>query len=91
MNVRWFYRITGKGNSHLKNWKPKLPGIYKEVAQVAKTTINIKTLIEPNEAHMRYVQESRCSNEYGFHGPSKKQKRRKERRQIKQAMKSLLY
>lgn len=53
---------------------------------------NIKRLIGPNEAHMRYVQESRRSNECGFHGPSKKQRRRQERRNVKQALKQgLLY
>jgi len=39
---------------------------------------------------MTHVRETMHSHKYGFHGPSKRERRRKERRENKQAMKRLL-
>ena len=38
----------------------------------------------PNEPHMRAVQDFRKSNSSGFHGGTKKQKNKKDRKQTKQ-------
>lgn len=40
-----------------------------------------------NEPHMRYAQDARRSNEAGFHGKSKKQKNRFDRRKAKKELK----
>lgn len=55
-----------------------------------KFTIKTETLGR-DLAHMRHFQETSHSNKYGFHGPSKKEQRRKERRESKQAIKRLLF
>ncbi len=54
---------------------------------MAKTKKDVLAIqVGRNEPHMKYVQESRRSNECGFHGPNKRQRNRKERRKAKLAL-----